>query len=60
MSFHFDGPPPSANPVLAEATCANPTFQPYTGASVMTCTPNGNDLECVFALALENARTYRP
>ncbi len=59
LNFQFNGPPSGVGPVVQWATCANPTFQAYAGASVMSCARNGNDLRCTFTPALEGAHTYR-
>jgi hypothetical protein len=59
LHFHFNGPPSGVGPVVQWATCANPTFQAYAGASVMSCVRNGNDLRCTFTPALEGTHTYR-
>jgi hypothetical protein len=44
---------------IEQATCADPTFEPYTGGPVPQCTPIGSELVCTFTPALENLRTYR-
>ena len=58
----FDVAPggPGANPVTIEqATCAAPTYAPYSGSAVLTPSLAGNNLVLVFTPGLENARTYR-
>ncbi len=60
LDFHFDCPPSGAPALAWDSTCPGPpSFVPYNGISVMSCTPQGSNLRCTFTPALENAAAYR-
>ena len=67
LNFHFECPP-SGSPTVYEAQCVSCSsypaqcaaiWVPYSGSSVMNCTPNDLDLECVFDPALEDQTRYQ-
>ncbi|UCG15772.1 MAG: hypothetical protein JSV19_10800 [Phycisphaerales bacterium] len=62
LNFLFDKPP-SGTPLLSwdnSGACppTPPVYVPYSGASVMACTPAGNELQCTFTPALEDDASY--
>lgn len=62
LRLTFDVPPggPGASPVtIDQATCASPSFVPYSGTSTSSAVVAGNELVLTFTPSLENARAYR-
>jgi hypothetical protein len=62
LRLTFDVGPCGAGPspvTIEQATCAAPTYVPYSGASSVSAAVVGNELVLNFIPGLENARTYR-
>ncbi len=60
LNFDFDCPPSGTVTFQWDNTCPTPAvFVSYGGASEMSCSPSGNDMQCTFAPALEDQATYQ-
>ncbi|UCG15773.1 MAG: hypothetical protein JSV19_10805 [Phycisphaerales bacterium] len=63
LNFQFTSVPPDLDPALSwdnSGACppTPPVYVPYSGASVMACTPVFNELQCTFTPALEDDASY--
>lgn len=60
ITFDLTPGGPGPNPVsIEQATCAAPSYVPYSGAATVSAGIGGNTLLLTFTPGLENARTYK-